>query len=725
MPLQPLLHDLVATVRAPSSALSGAAGQIRPAGVQGLFRADVRVLDRAVLRVDDREPEAIGFAPGGPGESRFVGLLRWLGDPGPDPTVRLTRVRRVTAAGMTEELVISSTASVPVSATVTLEVGCDLAPVEQVKSGRRSMPLTAVHAAGNGWRWASGGTAVVAAGEAAVAIGGQSDGSSGDTAVAAAGEAAAAAGGRSGDTAAMAGGEAAAAAGGAARPTEIRWSVSLAPRSSTTLRWWVRVDDARAVVRAPSDSPVEWSRPSVVADDRRLTRLLDRSLDDLESLRSRLADGPTDTFIGAGVPWFLTLFGRDSLWTARMMLPLGTQLAAGTLRVLAARQGSSVDPRTGEAPGKILHELRRRDVFAGAAAPEMPFAYYGSVDSTPLWIGLLHDAWRWGMPGDEVAALLPSLEAALGWIADHADRDGDGFLEYVDHTGRGLSNQGWKDSADAVRFHDGRRAAAPIALAEVQGYAYEAAMQGAALLDAFDRPGGSRWRDWAQTLAERFRAAFWVDGPAGTYPALALDRDKRPVDSLTSNIGHLLGTGILTAKESALVADLPTSPALAGGFGLRTMSEHDAAFSPLSYHCGSIWAHDTAIVVDRLARTGHGAAAALLAEGLLAAAEAFDYRLPELYGGDDRSDLGRPVPYPAACRPQAWAAAAGVTVLHAALGVRPDVPAGTVTVAPLPGAPLGAVSARGLRVGGQPLDVAVDSAGTPTVGTLPPGLTLA
>jgi glycogen debranching enzyme len=368
-------------------------------------------------------------------------------------------------------------------------------------------------------------------------------------------------------------------------------------------------------------------------------------------------------------------------------------------------------------------------VCAAGPAPEKPFAYYGSVDSTPLWISLLHDAWRWGMPAPEVAALLPALEAALGWLDSFGDPDGDGFLEYVDRTGHGLSNQGWKDSGDSVRFHDGRHAAAPIALAEVQGYAYEAAVGGAALLDAFGRPGGDRWRSWAEALAERFRAAFWVDGPPGPYPAMALDRDKRPADALTSNIGHLLGTGILSAKESAIVADLLMSPTLAGGFGLRTMSDGDAAFSPLSYHCGSVWAHDTAIVVDRLARTGHAAAAAVLADGLLSAAESFDYRLPELYGGDDRAALGRPVPYPAACRPQAWAAAAGITVLHAVLGVRPDVPAGTLAVTPLvvapqAGAPLGALAARGLRVAGSPLDVSVDASGAPTVGPLPPGLTL-
>jgi glycogen debranching enzyme len=688
--LQPLLHDLAITVRAPSCALSGVDGQIRPAGVQGLFTADVRVIDRAVLRVDDREPTPIAWSPGGPGVASFVAVARWLGDPGPDPTVRVTRTRRVAAAGMTEEISIASTASVPVQATVTVELGCDLAPIDEVKAGLIPVALPAVQAGGDGWRWSTGGTVVVAGGTAATADEGDD------------------------------------------RHVSIRWSIALGPRESVTLRWWVRVEDAHAVVRAPAgEAPLEWSRPTVVADDRRIVRLLDRALDDLESLRLRLTDesgggpagGPADTFIAAGVPWYLTLFGRDSLWTARMMLPLGTGLAAGTLRALAARQGTVGSADTGEAPGKILHELRRHDVFTSSAAPNQPFAYYGSVDATPLWISLLHDAWRWGMPPHEVAALLPALEAALRWL-DTASRDTDGFLKYVDTSGHGLSNQGWKDSGDSVRFRDGRQAAPPIALAEVQGYAHEAAVGGAALLDAFDRPGGDYWRAWAHTLAQRFRAAFWVDAPSGPYPALGLDRDRRPIDALTSNIGHLLGTGILSAAESAVVADLLASPTLAGGFGLRTMSDSDAAFSPLSYHCGSIWAHDTAIVVERLAGTGHATVAAVLADGLLTAAEAFDYRLPELYGGDARAAVARPVPYPAACRPQAWSAAAAVMLLHAALGVHPDVPAGTLTVTPLVGAPLGAITVHGLSIAGAPLTVSIDGTGSPTLGPLPSNLSL-
>ncbi|PGH46161.1 amylo-alpha-1,6-glucosidase [Micromonospora sp. WMMA1996] len=675
--LQPLLHDLVGVVHAPTSALGDAAGQLRPHGVQGVFHADARVLSRAELRLDDREPESIGGGAVGPHGARFVGLARWLGDPTPDPTVRVDRIRQAGARGLTEEIVVTSTAAEPVRTTVTVDLACDLAPVEQVKAGHAGQPLEAKAGEPGRVQWAADGLTVTVTGA--------------DATVDAAGEHAVA--------------------------PRLSWPVTVDPGASVTLRWRLDVADPRAVVSA-APAAASWAEPRVDADDRRLLRLLDRSLADLRGLRLAEPAHPEDVFLGAGVPWFLTLFGRDSLWAARMMLPLGTDLAAGTLRVLARRQGTRVDPATGEQPGKILHELRRHELSFDNGM-RLPPAYYGTVDATMLWVGLLHDAWRWGLPADQVEPLLPHLEAALRWLDEHADADGDGFVEYIDTTGHGLANQGWKDSGDAVRFRDARLAAPPIVLAEVQGYAHQAATNGADLLDAFGRPGADRWRAYADRLAERFRAAFWVDGRHGPQPALALDRDKRPVDSLTSNIGHLLGTGLLSDAESTQVAALLSTEALAGGFGLRTMSTDDAGFSPLSYHCGSIWAHDTAIVLAGLARAGHRAAALRLADGLLAAAEAFDYRLPELYGGDDRSALGRPVPYPAACRPQAWSAAAAVLLLQAGLGVYPDVPNGRVDLRPLAGPELGALSAAGLRIAGSPVTVSVDHTGHPTLTDLP------
>ncbi|MDH2427457.1 glycogen debranching N-terminal domain-containing protein [Sphaerisporangium sp. TRM90804] len=722
-PLQPLLHDLVGAVLAPSSALGGADGQIRAAGAQGLFHADSRALSLAVLRVDGHEPEPIGHALTGPGGARFVSLLRRLGDPGPDPTVRVDRARQVTAGGMAETIEIVSSASVPVAGTVTLALGCDFAPIEVVKSGGAPVSAPAAGGAPGTLSWTSGRIRVRVTGhDGALAepaqrhAEGRAEAAPDDHAVS-----------RDGHVLVRpdrGAGVLTEGPDGAAEGGRLRWDVELPPRGRVRLRWEVAVHDPEAVVTAPT-GPVEWSRPSVAAADHRLPRLLDQSLDDLVSLRLAEAGAPADTFLGAGVPWFLTLFGRDSIWAARMLLPLGTGLAAGTLRVLARRQGLRAGPASGEAPGKIMHELRRHEFALGADGPRLPAAYYGTIDATPLWVSLLHDAWRWGMPEADVAELLPAMEAALGWLGGDADADGDGFLEYIDTTGRGLANQGWKDSGDSVRFRDGRQAEPPIALAEVQGYAYEAARHAAALLEAFGRPGAARWSEYADAMAERFRARFWVEGPHGRYPALALDRDKRPVDALTSNIGHLLGTGLLSEHESADVANLLGSPAMAGAFGLRTMSAEDGAYSPLSYHCGSVWAHDTAIVVSGLARAGFGTHAARLAEGLLAAGESYGYRLPELFAGDEREAVVRPVPYPAACRPQAWSAAAAVAVLHAAVGLYPDVPGGRVALRPMAGAPLGAITARGLRVAGADVAVTVAPDGTAVLTGLPPGLSLA
>ena len=287
------------------------------------------------------------------------------------------------------------------------------------------------------------------------------------------------------------------------------------------------------------------------------------------------------------------------------------------------------------------------------------------------------------MPADQVRALLPSLAAALAYLRDYGDADGDGFLEYIDESGTGLANQGWKDSGDAIRFADGRIAAPPVALCEVQGYAYEAASRGR-------RPAGRRSASRARRSGGPGPASSprrsgprsgWPTTP-GPYPALALDGKKRPVDSLTSNIGHLLGTGLLSAAEEDQVAARLVGPQMNSGFGLRTMSAGNGGYSPLSYHCGSVWSHDTAIVIRGLAASGHAAEAAALGDGLLDAAAAFGWRLPELFAGDARSAVPWPSPYPASCRPQAWAAASIGALVQARLGLEVDVPGGQVRIEP-------------------------------------------
>ena len=628
-PRQPFLHDLVTAFAAPTQVLSAPNGDvissIDGASAQGVLHADVRVVSDLRLTVDGQPPEHIATSTG-EGAAEFTAVARRLATPmpaGADPSVRLDRRRRVEPGRVHEVLVLSSVLEHPVELSLQVSMSSDFAPMEDVKCGLApaAVDLAAeIDSAGVSWR--SGTTTVrLDPGGAEVDL-------------------------------------------SEPRRLLLTWPLTVPARGSTTVGCTLSVQDAGSVVVAPVTPALDVRSLTAGLADRvaaagvvepRLRPWLQRSLSDLNSLQMATAEHPGDTFFAAGAPWYLTLFGRDSLWTARMLLPLDVEHVGWTLRVLARLQGTSTDPGSAEAPGKIMHELRRGQYAFGEIS--LPPLYYGTIDATPLWVCLLHDAWRAGLAPDAVRELLPALEAALDWLSAYGDADGDGFCEYVDESGRGLANQGWKDSADAVRFADGSRATGPVALCEVQGYAYEAATSGAVLLEAFGRPGAARHREWAARLAARFREQFWCGEGEERYPALALDGRKQRVDSVTSNIGHLVGTGLLSAEEELLVARRLARDDLDSGLGLRTMSTADGGYSPLSYHCGSVWPHDTAIVVRALAGAGLLEHAAGLIEGLLAASVAFDQRLPELWSGE-----GRPVPYPAACRPQAWSAAAAVVV---------------------------------------------------------------
>ncbi len=647
--------------------LSGRDGQIRPVGAQGIFVADLRALAEAIVRFDDAEADAIATSPAGPGGAEFVSVIRSLGDPSPDPSVWLRRRRTADVAGMLESLTLVNRSASEVRTLVSLRLASDLLEMDRVKAGRRGTP-TPPELTASGVRFGTERLTVeIACPAARIDL----DGSG----------------------------------------VAAEWPLVVGPRSEVTVTWSLAVRDRDAVVvpaRSTSIAEIPW----VLAGDHRLGPLVSRSVADLQALRMALPAAPADEFAAAGSPWYLTLFGRDSIWAARMALPLGTELAAGTLRALASLQGVGADRDTDEQPGKIPHEVRRSITTLGddAASTMLPPVYYGTVDATPLWVCLLADAWRWGMPAAEVRALLPNMERALDWVAEYGDADGDGFLDYHDDSGRGLANQGWKDSDDSVRFADGTIATGPVALAEVQGYAYEAALSGAELLDAFGRPGADRWRRYAAEMADRFRSVFWVSDDLGSFPALALDRDKRPVDSPASNMGHLLATGILTPDEAAAVADRLIHPSMSSGFGLRTMADTTGGYSPLSYHCGSVWPHDTAIAVHGLIKAGLVRHAAVLAGGVLAAGTAFDGRLPELFGGFAATDLVVPVPYPASCRPQAWAAAGVIVMLQAFLGLDPDVPNGVVRLSP--STSVGALAVSGLKINGVPFSVDVAADGT-------------
>ncbi len=686
---QPYLHDLLACLRAPSQALAGRDGQIAGTGVAGIYVADRRVVSRAVLTVAGAELAPILGELAGSSATRSVAVARGLGDSGGDPTVWIERRRTLTGSGAGEVIAISSAAQQPVRTRLTLELSSDLAGMAEVKAGAPTEQLAATALAGGlGWT-APDGTRV-----SATAVPGP-DRISLD-------------------------------------PAALSWDVELRRGDTVLIEVSFAVaDDPTPLVVGGLTGPSQLAVPAVTAGDPRLAELVAQSVADLAALELVDPLAPEDHFLAAGIPWYLTLFGRDSLIAARMLLPLGTELAGGTLRTLARRQGSRVDVESAEEPGKILHEIRRAETAHGAASHAdrpmlLPPTYYGTVDATALWILLLHDSWRWGLPAAEVEQLLPNLERALAWMADFGMTD-SGFLSYVDLSGHGLANQGWKDSHDSIQFRDGRLARAPVALSEVQGYGYAAAMAGATLLEAFGRPGAPRWHDWAAELAERFRQRFWLTDGDGGYPALALDADGEPVDSVASNMGHLLGTGLLTDAESALVAQQLGSAGLCSGFGLRTLASSSAGFNPLSYHCGSVWTHDTAMAITGLAGAagggvpGAGAAAAGLIEGLLAAAPGFDYRLPELHSGESASAGRHATPYPASCRPQAWAAASSIAIVSALLGPRPDAAAGTLEfqpLRPLPGRlPVGELAVSGLRFAGRPLAVRLAADGSVTATT--------
>ncbi len=619
-PQQPFLHDLVALLAAPTQVWSGAGGDLElvdGVGAQGVLHADVRVLSRVSLRVDGQSGEHIATASSGP-EATFTALLRHVGTElagTADPQVRLDRIRRVDPGVVVEQVIISSLLDAEITVTVEMDFAGDGVSIELIRMGRATAERPFPAPTGDRVCWTV--TELTAQLSCPGAVLNRAD-----------------------------------------DETTLRahWSLPVPAHGQAALGWRLDLEDQGGVITAGRRRLPGWRVPA--SPDHRLGPWLERSLTDLNALMMSRPEHPDEVFLAAGAPWYLTLFGRDSLWAARMLLPLDLALADGTLRTLARLQGSKVDPTTAEQPGKIMHELRRRGFELGEMS--LPPLYFGTIDATPLWVCLLHDAWRAGLAEDSTAVLLPHLERALQWLLQHADADGDGLVEYLDSSGHGLVNQGWKDSADSVRFADGRLAAGAVALCEVQGYAYEAAMAGADLLDAFGRPGADRCRAWARILAGEFRAKFWCGAGTDRYPALALDGDKRRVDALTSNIGHLLGTGLLDAEEERLVAARVSGPELDSGLGLRTMSGADAGYAPLSYHCGSVWPHDTAIVIAGLLKAGLRDHAGGLIEGLLRASVAFDARLPELYSGE-----GRPVPYPASCRPQAWSAASAVVVAGA------------------------------------------------------------
>ena len=417
------------------------------------------------------------------------------------------------------------------------------------------------------------------------------------------------------------------------------------------------------------DSLAAWQMrvPQLRATWDDLQHAFEQSVADLAALRMR-GEGGVGKLPAAGMPWFMTVFGRDTLITCLQTLVFGPELARTALHTLAALQAETDDPYIDAEPGKIVHEVRR-----GKAAGVWHPAYYGTVDATPLYLVLLSEVWRWT---DDAALALelrdPALRA-LEWIDRHGDRDDDGFVEYHCRSANGLANQSWKDSADSQRFADGRTAAPPIAPVEVQGYVYDAKRRIAEMARAVwrDRALADRLDAEAEALSARFNAAFWAESNGGYY-VLGLDGEKRQIDALTSNMGHLLWSGIVPAERADAVVDRLMGEGLWSGWGVRTMSRDERAYNPLSYHNGTVWPHDNSLIAWGLARYGRWPEAHRIVQRMMNAARHFDWQLPEVFAGLPRAETLFPIAYPTAARPQAWAAGTPALLLQILLGLQPD-----------------------------------------------------
>jgi glycogen debranching enzyme len=679
---QPVPATTVTLVEGASFTICGPDGGIDGGGVAGLFVGDTRICSRMVLSVDGGGVEPLTLATRSPSSASFVGRTF-------DKKLLVFRDLWV-GQGMRVDLRIRNLARESRPATVRLSFEADLADLFAVKKGAATPVQTPSEADGTDLRFPGDGRRrglIVHATEGAQA---EESGA-------------------------------------------LVWQVELAPRET-----WEACVELHALrggeevfLTHPCGQPSEltptisgrvgWRNelPDLASDVPGLARAFLRTGDDLDALRLVDPEHPEDVLVAAGAPWYMTLFGRDSILTSWMALLLDPNLGLGTARSLARMQGVRDVPETDEQPGRILHEVRF------SRGPSLALAdgdiYYGSTDATPLFVMLVHELWRWGAPIEQIQALRPAVEAALAWIEGPGDPDGDGYVEYA---GRGsLGNQGWKDSHDAVSFADGRLAEPPIAMAEVQAYTY-AAWRAAAALAAADGDEGTAAARHARAadLQARFEKDFWL--PDREAFAIALDGDKRPVDAITSNMGHCLWAGIVADPDkAAAVARWLVSPQLFTGWGVRTLATSMARFSPLSYHNGSVWPHDTAICVAGLRRYGFIEEAYRIASGLLPAAEALDGRLPELFAGLTTDEIPVPVRYPTSCSPQAWASAAPLLVVRALLGLEPNVPEGRIELDPV--LPEGAttLSVADLPLAGTRVTIEVDGDAVAVRG-LPPGLAL-
>jgi glycogen debranching enzyme len=667
----------VTLVEGQSFCVSGRAGDITADFPHGLFLLDTRIVSGWSLRLNGHRVEPLGVDVHEPFGATFLGRSA-PAEGHADAEVVILRHRHV-GQGMRERIVVRNHGLRPVPMALHLAVDADFADLFAVKEGR-ARALGQIRSDVD---------------DGSLHFEQRSDTGAKDVRITAS-------------------------PSGSTGPGSIDWEQDLEPGAAFEVCIQVTATISGIAVEPrfrcgdedgdslPSQRMATWhaTLPKVETASAPLAQTLARSAEDLGALRIFDADHPELPILAAGAPWFMTVFGRDSLLTAWMTLIADPSLAHGVLETLARFQGQDVDPKTEEEPGKILHEMRfgsTTNLALGGGD-----VYYGSVDATPLFVMLLGELRRWDARDELVDRLLPHADRALAWIDEHGDRDGDGYVEYQRSTDDGLANQGWKDSWDAVRHRDGSLATTPIALCEVQGYVYAAYVARVHLArEAGDTATAQRYAAKASALRRRFNEDFWSD-EHGWY-VLALDGDKRPVDVLSSNIGHCLWSGIIDPARAGVVAERLLSPDMFSGFGVRTLSASAAAYNPVSYHNGSVWPHDNALCAAGLARYGFIDAAHRIIEAQLDVARAHDGRLPELFTGFSRDEFAVPASYPASCAPQAWAAASPMLWLRTLLRFDPHASDGTIWLDPQLPDGFGDLTVSGIRVG--PHDLAVTVSG--------------
>lgn len=681
----------VTLVEGSAFAISGRSGDMHPGRPQGLIFRDTRFLSKLELRIHGIAPEPLAASLTDPFSAVFVGRTRPR--PGRTENPLLVFRHRYVGRGLREDIVIRNFGAEASYCSLEISVDSDFADLFEIKEGRvdpegeRSLEIV-----GNEFHFKVARGSVRRG--ARLRFGGQPH-----------------------------------------LHDHIATFEVIVPANgawTTCLQLTPVIDGEEIEPRYQCGKPVEratpgermakWRRdmPILDTDHDGLRAAVVQGADDLGALRIFDPEHPERTVVAAGAPWFMTLFGRDSLLTSWMALLVDPDLALGVLQTLARFQGEKVDPRSDEEPGRILHEMR----FGESASLSLGGGrvYYGSADATPLFVMLLGELRRWGLAREVVDQLLPHADRAMAWIEDFGDRDGDGFVEYQRGSDGGLVNQGWKDSWDGIRFANGDVARTPIALAEVQAYVYSAYLARRHFaVEAGDVETAEHYRTRAAALKAAFNEQFWL--PDRGWFAMALDKDKRPVDGLGSNMGHCLWTGIVDEELAPQVAARLLEPELFSGWGVRTLATTMGGYNPLSYHCGSVWPHDGAIIAAGLMRYGFVEEAHRVILALVDAAATQGNRLPELFSGLAREEFPTVVSYPTSCSPQAWAAASPLLFLRTLLRFDPWVPQGKVWLDPVLPPEIGSLRVHGIPLAGRRIDVEIDE-GNVKVSGLPGGLEL-